>query len=105
MKAKKLTKRKILLQRHMIMNYPEYNNVAFRLRHPTLSISAAFAGRDVLWLADCVFDGIGLCRMLDNKPLAEPMVESSERLPTQMQHSEPARRSDTNSVEFFSLRS
>ena len=89
----------------MIMNYPEYNNVTSRLRYPELAISAAFAGHDVLEPADCVFVGIGLSRRLDNKPVSEPKAESSERPPTQMPHSEPARLSDTNCVEFFSLRS
>ena len=89
----------------MIMNYPEYNNVTSRLGYPRLAISAAFAGHDILLLADCVFDGIGLSPMPDNKPVSEPIVESPERLPTPMQHNEPARRSDTNCLEFFFLRS
>ena len=90
----------------MVMNYPEYNNVISRLRYPKLAISAAFAGHDVLGPADCVFDGIGLSRMLDNKPVSEPTAESSERPPTQMPHSEPVRLSDTNCLRsFFSLRS
>ncbi len=94
----------LVLQRHMIMNYPEYNNVNSRFGYPGLATSAAFAEYDVLLPADCVFDGIGLSRLLDNKPVSEPMVESSEQLPIPMPHSEPVRRSDTNSVEFFSLR-
>ena len=88
----------------MIMNYPEYNNVISRLGYPRFATSAAFAGHDVLSLADCVFDGIGLSPMPDNKPVSEPMAESFERLPIPMPRNESARRSDTNSVEFFSLR-
>ncbi len=88
----------------MIMNYPEYNNATSRLRCPGLAVVAAFAGRDVLWPADCVFGGIGLFRLLDNKPVSEPTAESSERLPTWMPRSEPVRRSNRNSPEFFSLR-
>ncbi len=88
----------------MIMNYPEYNNVISRLRYPGIAVVAAFAGRDVLWPADCVVDGIGLSRLPDNKPVFEPTVESSERLPTSRLRSEPVRRSDINCLEFFSLR-
>ena len=86
------------------MNYPEYNNVISRLGYPRFAISAAFGGNDVLLLADCVFDGIGLSPMPDNKPVSELMAENSGQLPISMLHNEPARRSDINSVEFFSLR-
>ena len=89
----------------MIMNYPEYNNAISRLRYPRLAVGAAFDGHDVLWPADCVFGGIGLSPLLDHKLVSEPMVESPERLPIAMRHNEPARRSDTNFREFFSLRS
>ncbi len=51
----------------MIMNYPEYNSVTSRLRCPEIAVGPAFDGHDVLWPADCVFDGIGLSRLLDNK--------------------------------------
>ena len=88
----------------MIMNYPEYNNAISRLRYPGIAGVAAFAGRDVLWPADCVFDGTGLSRLLEHKPVFEPTVESFERLPTPRLPSEPARRSNRNSPEFFSLR-
>ncbi len=88
----------------MIMNYPEYNNVISRPGYPGLATSAAFAGHDVLSPADCVFDSIGLSPMPGNKPVSEPMVDSFEQLPIPMPRNEPARRSDTNSVEFFSLR-
>ena len=88
----------------MIMNYPEYNNATSRLRCPGIAVVAAFAGHDVLWPADCVFDDIGLSRLLENKPVAEPTVESSERLPTLRLRSELVRRSDINCLEFFSLR-
>jgi len=94
----------LVLQRHMIMNYPEHNNVTSRLRYPGLAVVAAFAGHDVLWPADCVSDGIGLSRLLDHKPVSEPTAESSERLPTLRLHSEPVPRSNTDSPEFFSLR-
>ena len=87
------------------MNYPEYNNVTSLLRCPENAVVSAFAGYDVLLPADCVFGGIGLSRLLDNKPVSEPKAESSERPPTQKPHSEPARLSDTNCAEFFSLRS
>ena len=88
----------------MIMNYPEYNNVISRLRCPGIAVVSAFAGRDVLWPADCVFDGIESSRRLDNKPVSEPTVGNFERLPTPMPRSEPVRRSNRNSPEFFSLR-
>ena len=89
----------------MIMNYPEHNNVTSRLRYRGIAVVAAFAGHDVLWPADCVFDGIGLSRMLDNKPVSEPMAQSSEKLPTSMPRNESVRRLDINGPQFFSLRS
>ncbi len=88
----------------MIMNYPEYNNTTSRLRYPGLAVVAAFAGHDVLWPADRVSGGIGLSRLLEHKPVSEPMAQSSERLPTPRLRSELVRRSDTDSPEFFSLR-
>ena len=94
----------LVLQRHMIMNYPEYNNAISRPLHPGLAVVAAFAGHDVLWPADCVFDGIGLSRLLEHKPFSEPTADSFERLPIARLHSEPVPRSNTNSLEFFSLR-
>jgi len=62
----------------MIMNYPEYNNVVSRLRFPKLSIADAFAEHDVLWPADCVFDGTKLSRRLAGKTVSEPTAESPE---------------------------
>jgi hypothetical protein len=44
----------------MIINYPEYNNVISQLRCLKLAIADAFAGHDVLWPADCVFDNTEL---------------------------------------------
>ena len=88
----------------MIMNYPEHSNVISRLRYPGLAGVAAVAGHDVFWPADCVSGGIGLSRLLDNKSVSEPTAENSERLPTPTRHSEPVRRSNRNSPEFFSLR-
>ena len=89
----------------MIMNYPEYNNVISRLGYPRFATSAAFAGHDVLSLADCVFDSIGLSPMPDSKPVSGLMEENFEQLPIPMPRNQPARRSDTNPVEFFFLSS
>ena len=89
----------------MIMNYPEYNNVISRLGYPNFVISAAFVGHDVLSPADCVFDSIGLSPKPDSKPVSELMARSFEQLPIPMPRNEPARQSDTNTVEFFFLRS
>ena len=58
----------LLLQRHMIMNYPEYSSVTSRHGYPKLAISAAFGVHDVPWLADCISDGTGLPRMPDDRP-------------------------------------
>jgi len=53
---------KLILQRHMIMDYSENNKVTSQLRYPKLVIASAFAEYDILVPVDCVFGGIGLSR-------------------------------------------
>ena len=95
----------LLLQRHMIMNYPEYNNVVSRLLFPKLAIADASAEHDVLWPADCASDSIELSRQLEHTPAFEPTPESPERPPIPMLQSEPVRQSGRNCLQFFSLSS
>ncbi len=88
----------------MIMNYPENNNAVSRVGCPRLATSAAFAEYDVFLPVDCVSGGIESAPMPENKPASEPMVESFEPLSIPRWHNEPARRLDTSSAKFFSLR-
>jgi hypothetical protein len=44
----------LILQRHMVMNYPEYSNAVSRIRFPKLSIADASAGHNVLWPAELI---------------------------------------------------
>ena len=89
----------------MIMYYPEYNKVVFRLRCPRLAIGGTFVLYDIFSPADCVAGDTELSRWHRCKPAIELMAESSERRPTLMLQNEPVLLSDTNCLEFFSLRS
>ena len=95
----------LVLQRHMIMYYPEYNKVVSRLRCPRLAVAGTFVLYGIFSPADCDAGDTELSRWPRCKPVIEPMVENSELLPMSMPQSEPALPSDTKCSAFFSLRS
>ncbi len=94
----------LILQRHMIMYYPEYSKVVSRLRCPRLAVADTFVLYGIFLLADCGAGDTELSRWRRCKPVIEPMVGNSELLSMLMPQSEPALPSDTNCLEFFSLR-
>ena len=69
----------LILQRHMVMYYLEYNKVISRLQCPRLAVASAYAEHDVIEPVDCVFVGIELSQRLDEKLISEPKAESSGR--------------------------
>ena len=86
------------------MDYPEHNNVIFRLSRPTLAAVVGFAWHGKPLLADCGVDNTESSVRLDDRPDFVRLTDSPEPIPTLRRHNESVRRSDIRRPAFFSLR-
>ena len=97
------TKRKLVLQREVVINYPVYMSSIDRLRCLFLACVEGFVSYDKCGLVDCVSDNKQFARRLVGILSDVPAAVKLVRRPRRRRLGEPAPLSGTKPLPFFSL--